>query len=546
MRPNDVSTRVPQVRPHYQRHGRNIFFMISRRPLLELSPEEIPLYDSIDGRKTVAELEEMHPGCADRLLRWREAAVVELIHPTPSPARPHLVVIEPHMDDAALSAGGRLLHRRGRCRTTILSVVKWSNFTSYLLLKRNFLSVRDVTDLRQQESALAAKILGAEHRCLDWTDAPLRFWPADFWSPAIVERFSDVSQAFVKLFPNPKEVSLLAGQLMKELTSLAPDELWIPMGLGDHVDHRTTRSACLLMLAQAREQFASLPIVMYEDVPYANIAGHGAQIRVALAECGTRLVRATEDITDVFEEKLRVVSLYASQFKLSFMEPTIRGLAEREGGGAGKLAEAYYRLEGEVYLPLESHLSREWFGLAALQTEMRMLLMDRTKCHCLTVIALPSSHLGKWKTDTESLLAAFPNAELNVYASEDVAWQAGEGEVGRLKLKVVRGGWSGWLGVMWRELLRFRTPTVVLWRGAYGVGLQQRFKKVIKMSVKLVNGLIKSLLPFRQVLFAKTLRDFCGVLNEQLGRNRVRESTTEVSRMFPPRPKRVEAVIPES
>lgn len=491
--------------------------MISRRPLLELSPQEVFLYDSIDGRKTVAELEEMHPGAADRLLRWREAAVVELISPISLPARPHLVVIEPHMDDAVLSAGGRLLHRRGRCRTTILSVVKWSNYTSYLHLKRNFLSVREISQLRQKESALAARVLGAEHRCLDWTDAPLRFWPAEHWCPATIEKFNEVPQAFVKLFPNPREVSLLAGQLMQELTILAPDELWIPMGLGDHVDHRTTRNACLLMLAQAREQFAGVPIVMYEDVPYATIAGHGAQIRAALAECGTRSVRATEDITDVFEEKLRVVSLYASQFKLSIMEPAIRGLGERDGGGARKLAEVYHRLEGEVCLPLESSLSRDWAGLAALQTEVRALLRDRTKCRRLTVIALPSCHLASWKTDTESLLAAFPNAELSVYASEDVAWQAEEGGKGRLVLKVVRGGWWGWVGVMWRELFRFRAPTVVLWQGAYGIGLQQKFKKLIKMSVKLVNMLIKSLLPFRQVLFAKTLRDFCGVLNERLG-----------------------------
>ena len=520
MKPCDVSAYVPQVWPHYQRRDRNIFFMISRRPLLELSPKEVPLYDSIDGLKTVAELEEMHPGAADRLLRWREAAVVELIPPTSSPARPHLVVIEPHMDDAALSAGGRLLHRRGRCRTTILSMVKWSNITSRLL-KGNCLSVRDVTNLRQQESALAARVLGAEHRCLNWTDAPLRFWPAERWSHATVEKYIEVPQAFSIQFPNPKEVSLLAGQLMQELTTLAPDELWIPMGLGDHVDHRTTRSACLLMLAEARDRFAGVPVVMYEDLPYAYAAvGHGAQIRAALAECGTRLVRATEDITDVFEEKLRVISLYASQFKVSFLEPAIRGLAEREGGGTGKLVEAFYRLEGQACLPLESRLSWDWAGLAALQTKMRALLKDRTKCRRLTVIALPSCLFVGWKADRESLLVAFPNAELRVYASEDVMWQAEDGGKGKLTLEVVRGGWWGWLGVVWRELFRFRSPTVVLWRGAYGIEHQQkfkRFKKFIEMSVKLVNVLIKSLLPFRQVLFARALRDFCGVLNEGLG-----------------------------
>jgi LmbE family N-acetylglucosaminyl deacetylase len=516
MGPDDITAHIAQVLPHYQRRDRQLFFMISRRPLLELGPEEVLLYDSIDGRKTVGELEQTHPGARVGLLRWREAAIIELIPPITPPASPHLVVIEPHMDDAVLSAGGRLLHRRGRCRTTILSVVKWTNFTSYLHLKRDFLNVREVTELRLQESALVARLLGAEHRCLDWTDAPLRFWPAERWSLATVEKFKGVPQAFVKLFPDPREVSLLAEQLMQELDVLAPDEVWIPMGLGDHVDHRTTRSACLLMLAEARNRFSGVQVVMYEELPYAAAFGQAAQIRSALAGGGARLVRATEDITDVFEEKLRLLSLYASQFKLSFMEPKLRGLAEREGGGAGKLAEAYHRLEGEVCLPVESRLSVEWAGLATLQTGMRALLLERRQWRRLTVMALPSAHLWRWRANRESLLSAFPNADLRFHVSEDMAWQTEEAGNERVRLDFVRGRWRAWVAINWREFFHFRTPTIVLWRGAYSAGLQHKHRKLISSLARLINMFIKSLLPFRHVLIAKTLDDFCCVLNEQL------------------------------
>jgi LmbE family N-acetylglucosaminyl deacetylase len=505
----DVDAHIPQVRPHIQRRDLNLFFMISSRPLLVLSQEDALLYDSIDGRRTVAELEDMYPGARNRLLRWREAAILELIPPIASPALPHVVVIEPHMDDAALSAGGRLLHCRGRCRITILSVVKWSNFTTYLLLRRNLSNVREVTELRQQESALVARVLGAEHRCLDWTDAPLRFRPSERWSPTTFEKFSEVPQNFVNLFPNAKEVSLLAGQLMRELKVLAPDELWIPMGLGDHLDHRTTRSACLLMLAEARDWFSGVPVRMYEDLPYASTLGHAVQIRATLATCGTRLARATEDITDVFEEKLRLSSIYASQFKLSYIEPMLRTFAGREGGAAGRLAEVYHRVDGGPRLPLESHLSRDWAGLAALDKELRSLLQKRTECRRLVVMALPSGHLGNWKTDCESLVAAFRNSDLYVYASADVAWQAEKGVNDNVRLEFVRGGWGGWIRVIWRELFRFRTPTVVIWRGAYGATPPMRTPK------KLINMLIKLLLPFRQVLFAKKLCDFRGVIDEQ-------------------------------
>jgi hypothetical protein len=103
------------------------------------------------------------------------------------------------------------------------------------------------------------------------------------------------------------------------------------------------------------------------------------------------------------------------------------------------------------------------------------------------------------------LVAAFPNADVRVYAAENLIWQAEEGGSGRLSLTVVRGRW-GWVGAIWRELFRIRTPTVVLWWGAYDAGLKKK--------------LIMLLLPFRHLLFAKTLCDFCGVLNEKLGKLR--------------------------
>lgn len=512
MQRGDVDAHVPQVRPHIRRRDLNLYFMISSRPLLKLAGEEVQLFDSIDGRKTVAELEEICPGASDRLVRWRDAAIIELIPPIASPSAPHLVVIEPHMDDAALSAGGRLLHRRGQCRITILSVVKWSNFTSYLLLKRNYLNVREITALRQEESVLVARMLGAEHRCLDWTDAPLRFCPSVRWSPATVEEFNRAPQDFAKGFPNPKEVSLLAEQLMQELTMLQPDELWIPMGLGDHLDHRTTRSACLMALVQGRERFKSVPVLMYEDLPYSGEPGHAALIRTTFASCGTRLVRATEDITDVFEEKLRLSSIYASQFKLSYLEPMLGGFARREGGAEGRLAEVFHRVEGERCLPLESNLSRDRAGLVALGAGLRSLLQKRTKCRRLRVMALPTGHLRDWKTDSESLVSTFPNADLCVYAPVDMAWQAQDGGNEKLRLEFVHGGWAGWLKVIWHELFRFGTPTVVMWRGAYSSTPPMRVFK------KLINVFIRSLLPFRQVLFTRRLCDFCCVLQEQAQR----------------------------
>jgi hypothetical protein len=211
----------------------------------------------------------------------------------------------------------------------------------------------------------------------------------------------------------------------------------------------------------------------------------------------------------VLGDKVRVASVYASQFKSSFIQPTLRNAACSAGGSAEKFAESHHRIEGRIGLPPESYFGRDSSGLVRLRKKIRLLLPERKKCKRLAVLAIPSGHLGWWAADRKSLALAFPNADIRVHASADLAWQANSGEIDRLRLQAVSGGWKGWVGVISRELFRFRTPTVVVWQGAYGT-------RPLRMLKMLINLLIKYALPFRPVLFAKTLCDFCGVLNEEL------------------------------
>ena len=510
MTPGTLSGYVPHVRPHNQLRDGKVYFMIASRPTLELSPEDALLYESLDGIKTIAVLEKTYPGARSSLLKWHQAHIIELIPPFPSTTGRHIVVVEPHMDDAILSAGGRLLARRGQSRITILSVVKWSNFTSYLLLKRNFCDVQRITALRQEESELAARVLGAEFRCLEWSDAPIRFWPVERWNPGILERFVSRPQVFVKLLPSPSDISLLAEELAQVLIDLTPNELWVPMGLGDHIDHRMTRSACLRMLADNRKQFRHLRVSMYEDLPYAANKGHAAQIRSAIVNCGGNLTRATEDITEGWQDKLRLVSIYASQFKLSYMEPILRKFAETENGKVGKFAEAYYDLATLGSVPEESVLSREWEGLEKLRGAVQFVTSSNHAPRRLTIVALPSGQLGRWERLERSLVESFPKACFQIYASENSAWQVEKNRSERFKLHVVRSGkmaWLQWAAILLREFLS-PIPILILWRGAYAGEPMQTPKKVI-------NILMKTLMPFRRVLFARSLWDFCCMLDRK-------------------------------
>lgn len=205
----------------------------------------------------------------------------------------------------------------------------------------------------------------------------------------------------------------------------------------------------------------------------------------------------------MFQAKLRLASIYASQFKLAYIEPKLRKIGEREARSAGKFAEAYHYMEGERGLPLESTLSPGAPALAALKREVSCLLRERTKLRRFKVVALPTGSLGRWRADSETLAGAFPNAHLSVYAAEGLAWQADSGGIKQADVRIVRRGRLGCLLAVLRQLFDFRTPTVVLSSGAYNPGLKHK--------------LIKALLPFRHVLYAKVLCDLCCVLNEQFG-----------------------------
>lgn len=521
---------VAQKLPHYHRRGSCVYFMTSPRPALELQLHEIELFNGIDGNRNVTELEEIYAGATERLRYWRDAGLLELIPPIAPPASPHLVVVEPHMDDAILGVGGRLLHRRGKSRITILSIVKWSAFTSHSIEYRRASSIEDVTNLREKEAALACRILGAEHRSLEWLDSPLRVIPPNSWSKTVHNQYAKSREGFTKLFPSPTHVSLLARQLYEALRELRPDELWIPIGLGDHVDHRITRNACLRMLADSHEVFDRVAIDMYEDESLGDTLVNGQQIRDALAQSGTRLTPMQEEIADVLPEKIRIAAVYASQYKRSFIDSLLRNKAKRVAGKEKIFAEAFYRIEGRVHVPLESEMHREKPGLTTL-CERAVRLQNERRDRRLTVIALPSGHLGQWSSDVEFLRSTFPDFDFRAYVADDCAWQISDRN--NVDLTIVRR--NEWLGVISREFFRFGCSTVVLWRGAYGVGLQKRFRGLIALGVRGIHALIRCLLPFREVLFAKSLSDLCGVLAENMKSNACTEGTTATRAECAPR-----------
>ncbi|HEX8940926.1 MAG TPA: PIG-L family deacetylase [Candidatus Limnocylindrales bacterium] len=141
----------------------------------------------------------------------------------------------------------------------------------------------------------------------------------------------------------------------REIARLEPQKVYLPLGVGDHVDHQLLRRVGMELLAEDRRWVMPGPewagrVVFYEDFPYAwwNEFDRLEQLPPgALAGLpeGVTLVPEYGDITDVVERKVDGLRLYRSQLERLFggeraMAEAVRGHAARLGRLAGTAAAA--------------------------------------------------------------------------------------------------------------------------------------------------------------------------------------------------------------
>jgi LmbE family N-acetylglucosaminyl deacetylase len=148
--------------------------------------------------------------------------------------------------------------------------------------------------------------------------------------------------------------------LRREIARLEPQRVYLPMGIGGHVDHQLARDAGLALLADGRRWVMPGPdytgqIVLYEDFPYAWWEDFGRLEDMPPGSfdaipAGISLAAEFADISDVVERKIRAIALYESQIERLFddtkaMAQAVRGYAARTaeiGKVPGGLAERYW------------------------------------------------------------------------------------------------------------------------------------------------------------------------------------------------------------
>ena len=147
--------------------------------------------------------------------------------------------------------------------------------------------------------------------------------------------------------------------LRQEITRLEPQKLYLPLGVGGHVDHQLCRDVGVRLLEEGRRWVMPGPnyagiVTFYEDFPYSwwngfrRLEDLGPSVLDGLPS-DVSIVPTFADISDQIERKIMGINLYQSQLERLFdgtkeMADAVRayGRAMGEAGDVDGSAERYW------------------------------------------------------------------------------------------------------------------------------------------------------------------------------------------------------------
>lgn len=218
------------------------------------------------------------------------------------------IYIAPHLDDAVLSCGGQIAqHRASGARVLAVTLCAASptagtRLTPYAAhLERTYGLGADPTAGRREEDARALAILGCDGLHLDQLDAPYR-----------LDAYGSRGAVFAPPVPDdplgPATIEIL-GRLLAQQSQA---RLYVPLGVGSHVDHLVVCAAGLAVYNQGGN------VVWYEDAPYAVEPELVAQ---RLAMLPGPFEPVVVQIGPALDRKLEAIAAYHSQIGKLFKDP---------------------------------------------------------------------------------------------------------------------------------------------------------------------------------------------------------------------------------
>ena len=245
------------------------------------------------------------------------------------------VYASPHLDDAALSCGGQIWEQvRAGARVLVVTVFAGAPEVGGLFspfaqeLHAQWGLAADAPLRRREEDGEALTRLGADVAYWPYLDCIYRQTPDGHFP------YDGEKALFGEVHPADEElVTELTGRL-SALSLGRGGALYVPLGVGHHVDHQIVR--------RAAERCGCVP-VYYEDFPYAE---EPQALQEALLS-GPWQAEVAPISAEALEAKLSAIACYRSQLGMlgwadaAEMAVAVRAFAERTEGGV--LSERYWR-----------------------------------------------------------------------------------------------------------------------------------------------------------------------------------------------------------
>jgi LmbE family N-acetylglucosaminyl deacetylase len=250
------------------------------------------------------------------------------------------IFVAPHLDDAALSCGGQIAQLRAAdecvlavtlCAGSPPADAALTPFAAYL--HQEWALGDDPIARRRDEDVRALALLGCDGLHLDQLDAPYRvpaYGIGDGWRGQVVA-------------DDPLMSASIA--ILTQLHLQQPHaRLYLPLGVGNHVDHQVVCGAGFSLAARGAD------VIWYEDAPYA--AKQPESIRRRLTALPIDMESIAVDITAFLKQKLEAITVYQSQLRELFgdqpMEQEMTRYAAEVAPNPGLFGERLWRPANDV------------------------------------------------------------------------------------------------------------------------------------------------------------------------------------------------------
>jgi len=250
--------------------------------------------------------------------------------------------VQPHLDDVAFACGGSVARAAGEGAQPVIIGV-FCAAPAPGPLSENLVTMHtrwglgdDAWLARRHEDERGCAILGARPIWLTYRDAPYR-------------GYSTFASLFAELAANDPLIQTIADDLRAHWQQTPNAQIYMPLGIGNHIDHQLCHAAGAVL------ERAGLPVLYYEDFPYAALPGL-VQARLAKLDAfQPELV----DVAAFLDHRVRAAAAYVSQATALFTSTSLIGgsadqvMRRHAGALAGSLpgyiergpryAECFYR-----------------------------------------------------------------------------------------------------------------------------------------------------------------------------------------------------------